>query len=281
MRLLFYGLMTLIVLQAPASAAGTLDKLRKTGVLTMGYREDAIPFSYKSDIGEAVGYTVDLCRTIASRLKADLGLGKLSIDYVPVTTEDRFKAVKDGRIDILCGATTATLSRRELVDFSLPTFISGASVLLRADGPEGMKALGGHKVGVRGSTTTEEALRNTLTKLSVDAEVVTVSDHQDGLQRLEKGEISAYFGDRAILIFLAAKSKARGNLRLSDQHFTVEPYALALPRGDHDFRLAVDRTLSRVYRSGAIETLFTSTFGKAAQPTGLLQALYVINALPE
>jgi ABC-type amino acid transport substrate-binding protein len=247
----------------------------------MGYREDAIPFSYKSDIGEAVGYTVDLCRTIASRLKADLGLGKLSIDYVPVTTEDRFKAVKDGRIDILCGATTATLSRRELVDFSLPTFISGASVLLRADGPEGMKALGGHKVGVRGSTTTEEALRNTLTKLSVDAEVVTVSDHQDGLQRLEKGEISAYFGDRAILIFLAAKSKARGNLRLSDQHFTVEPYALALPRGDHDFRLAVDRTLSRVYRSGAIETLFTSTFGKAAQPTGLLQALYVINALPE
>jgi polar amino acid transport system substrate-binding protein/glutamate/aspartate transport system substrate-binding protein len=144
-----------------------------------------------------------------------------------------------------------------------------------------MTALGGHKVGVRGSTTTEEALRNTLTKLSVDAEVVTVADHQDGLRRLEKGEISAYFGDRAILIFLAARSKARGNLRLSDQHFTFEPLALALPRGDGDFRLAVDRTLSRVYRSGAIETLFRSAFGKEAKPSGLLQALYVINALPE
>jgi polar amino acid transport system substrate-binding protein/glutamate/aspartate transport system substrate-binding protein len=281
MRLLFYGLMALIVLQAPASAAGTLDKLRKTGVLTVGYREDAIPFSYKSEIGEAVGYTVDLCRTIATRLKADLSLGKLSIDYVPVTTEDRFKAVKEGRIDLLCGATTATLSRRELVDFSLPTFVSGASVLLRTDGPEGMKALGGHKVGVRGATTTEEALRNTLTKLSVDAEVVTVSNHQDGLDKLVKGEISAYFGDRAILIFLAGRSEHRGNLRMSDKHFTHEPYALALPRGDSDFRLAVDRTLSRVYRSGAIATLFTSAFGKQAEPTGLLRALYVISALPE
>ncbi len=281
MRLLFCGLLTLIVLQAPAASAGTLDKLRQTGVLTVGYREDAVPFSYQSEIGEAVGYTVDLCRTIATRLKADLGLGKLSINYVPVTTEGRFKAIKDGRIDILCGATTATLSRRELVDFSLPTFISGASVLLRANGPEGMKALSGHKVGVRGSTTTEEALRNTLAKLSVDAEVVTVSDHQDGLQRLENGDISAYFGDRAILIFLAARSEARDNLRLSDQHFTFEPLALALPRGDEDFRLAVDRTLSRIYRSGAIKTLFRNAFGKGAKPTELLQALYVISALPE
>lgn len=281
MRLLFCSLLTLIVLQAPAVSAGTLDKLRQTGVLTVGYREDALPFSYKSEIGEAAGYTVDLCRAVATRMKADLGLEKLSITYVPVTTEDRFKAIEDGRIDILCGATTATLSRRELVDFSLPTFISGASVLLRVDGPENMQALGGHKVGVRGSTTTEDALRNTLAKLSVDAEVVAVSDHQDGLQQLENGDISAYFGDRAILIYLGVRSKTRGNLRLSEQHFTVEPLALALPHGDDNFRLAVDRTLSQVYRSGAIEAIFKSTFGEKAKPAGLVQALYVISALPE
>ena len=281
MRILLCGLMALVALQAPAAAAGTLDKLRQTGVLKVGYREDAVPFSYKSEIGEAVGYSVVLCRTIAVRLKAELGLAKLSVDYVPVTTEGRFQAIKDGRIDILCGATTATLSRRKLVDFSLPTFISGASVLLRADGPEGMKALSGHKVGVRGDTTTEQALRNTLTKLSVDAEVVTVADHQDGLKQLERGEISAYFGDRAILIYLAAGSSSKGNLRLSDQNFTFEPYALALPLGDSEFRLAIDRTLSRVYRSGAIDTLFRTSFGKAAKPTDLLQALYLISALPE
>ena len=190
-------------------------------------------------------------------------------------------AVKEGRIDMLCGATTATLSRRELVDFSLPTFVSGASVLLRTDGPDGMKALGGHKVGVRGATTTEEALRNTLTKLSVDAEVMTVSNHQDGLDKLVNGEISAYFGDRAILIFLASRSEAQGSLRMSDKHFTHEPYALALPLGDTEFRLAVDRSLSRIYRSGAIATLFTNAFGKQAEPTGLLRALFVTSALPE
>jgi len=260
--------------------ADTLERVRDTGVFKIGYREDAAPFSFKNAIGEAAGYSVDLCRGVALALKEELSLSDISIEYVPVTAENRFDAVEQGRIDILCGATTATLSRRERVDFSLGTFIDGASVMLRVDGPGSFHDLAGKKIGVRGGTTTEEGLRATLKKLSLDARVVSVSKHDEGLRMLEAGEISAYFGDRAILLFLAARSEYGELLRISQEYFSYEPYALAMTRGDNDFRLLVDRTLSRVYRSGKIGQIFFNAFG-TAEPSDILEVLYLVNALPE
>jgi ABC-type amino acid transport substrate-binding protein len=276
-------LISIALLTTAIASAGaeTLDRLRDTGVIKIGYRSDAPPFAYASSVNEPAGYSVALCRAVAARIKEQLKLDKLSIEYVPVGAEDRFKAVRDGKIDLLCGATTATLSRREIVDFSLPTFIDGASVLLRANGPKTFGDLEGRKVGVRAGTTTEEALANTVDDLKIPVETVAVKDHKDGLAKLLNDEIAAYFADRAILFFLMAGSGAPEKLFLSEQQFTYEPYALALPRGDDDFRLAVDRALSRIYRSGAIATVFASAFGANAKPTRELNALYRISALPE
>jgi len=197
-----------------------------------------------------------------------------------VTAEDRFDAVKSGRIDLLCEATTVTIARRKLVDFSLMTFVDGASVMVRSDGPQSFKALAGHKIGVHAGTTTEEALRRTLVDLKVDAEMVPVADHADGVKRLESGEFAAYFADRAILTFLLLEKGSPQTLRISKEYFTREPYALALARGDDDFRLLIDRTLARLYRSGAVAPIFARSFGKA-KASELLQALYAINALAE
>jgi polar amino acid transport system substrate-binding protein/glutamate/aspartate transport system substrate-binding protein len=271
----------ILSLVASAAAAGTLDRIRDKGVIKIGFREDAPPFSYRNSIGEPAGYSVSLCRVVASRIKRQLKREKLSVDYVPVTAENRFQAVKDGKIDLLCGATTATLARREIVDFSLPVFIDGASVLLREDGPENFGDLDGQKVGVRAGTTTEEVLRNTVADLAINVDTIAVKDHKDGVAKLLKGDIAAYFADRAILYFLMQGSGAADKLFLSDQQFTYEPYALALQKGDSEFRLAVDRALSRIYRSGEISTVFTAAFGPGAEPTDELSALYRISALPE
>ena len=260
--------------------AGTLERVRDTGVFKIGYREDAAPYAFKNAIGEPAGYSVDLCRAVAVALKKTLNLDDISIEYVPVTAENRFEAVKGGKIHILCGATTATLSRRQHVDFSLATFIDGASVMLLAGGPGGFDELTGKKVGVRGGTTTEEGLRETLEKLSVDAQVITTNSHQDGLKKLENGELSAYFADRAILMFLKMSSDSPQNLRLVKEYYSYEPYALGMARGDSEFRLLVDKTLSRLYRSGAIVPIFRNAFG-SADPSDILQNLYLINALPE
>ena len=280
MRVVFSVVVAALLLASQSVAAGTLDRVRAAGVFKIGYRTDAPPFSYNSAIGEPAGYIVDLCREVAAATKEELGLKDLKVEYVTVTAEDRFDAVKSGRIDLLCEATTVTLARRQLVDFSLMTFIDGASVMVRSDGPQSFKALGGHKIGVHAGTTTEDALRRTLADLKVEAEVVPVADHADGVKRLESGELAAYFADRAILTFLLLGEGAPKTLRISKEYFTREPYALALARGDDDFRFLVDRTLARLYRGSAINAIFSRSFGKA-KASEILLALYAINALPE
>jgi len=173
------------------------------------------------------------------------------------------------------------LSRRQLVDFSIPTFLDGASLIVRADGPKKLNELTGRKVGVAAGTTTEESLRNSLRDAGIGAEVVAAETHRDGLAMLDEGKISAYFADRSILLFLIKDSKAPEKLRLADDYLSIEPYALALPRGDNDFRLAVDRALSHIYRSGEIGTIFERTFGGKAKPSQILQTLYLISGLPD
>jgi ABC-type amino acid transport substrate-binding protein len=280
MRVVFSVVVAALLLASQSVAAGTLDRVRAAGVFKIGYRTDAPPFSYNSAIGEPAGYIVDLCREVAAAAKAELGLNDLKVEYVTVTAEDRFEAVKSGRVDLLCEATTVTLARRQLVDFSLMTFIDGASVMVRSDGPQSFKSLAGHKIGVHAGTTTEDALRRTLADLKVDAEMVPVTDHADGVKRLESGELAAYFADRAILTYLLLGEGAPKTLRISKEYFTREPYALALARGDDDFRLLVDRALARLYRSNEINTIFARSFGKA-KASEILQALYAINSLPE
>ncbi|MGH6928212.1 MAG: transporter substrate-binding domain-containing protein, partial [Dongiaceae bacterium] len=170
----------LVVCQA--AAAGTIERVRESGAFKIGYRTDAPPFSYDSEIGEPAGYVVDLCREVAAAAKQDLGIADLKVEYVTVTAEDRFDAVKSGRVDLLCEATTVTLARRELVDFSLMTFIDGASVMVRSDGPQSFKSLAGHKIGVHAGTTTEAALSRTLTDLKVEYVTVTAEDRFDAVK---------------------------------------------------------------------------------------------------
>jgi polar amino acid transport system substrate-binding protein/glutamate/aspartate transport system substrate-binding protein len=267
---------------ASASAeAGTLDKVRQDKTVRLAFRDDAPPFSFTDSIGEPAGFMVDLCRSVVKNLAAQLNVGDLKVEYVLVTAANRFDAIETGKADLLCEPTSATLSRREHVDFSIPTFVDGASLLAVGEGPGDFGALSGKKIGVLAGTTTEQSLRDTLKSANITADVAPAKTHQEGLAMLDQGTIVAYFGDRAILAYLASKSSDPNKLRLANNYFSLEPYALALPRGDEDFRLAVDRALSHIYRSGEIAPLFAHTFGSQAQPSDMLKTLYLISALPD
>ena len=263
------------------AAAGTLDRIGQEKTIRIAYREDAAPFSYKDKLGEPAGFVVDLCRAVAKKLAEQLNLPSLNAAYVPVTAENRFEAITQQKADLLCEPTSATLSRREQVDFSIPTFLDGASLMVRTGGPKNLRDLAGKKIGVLAGTTTEEGLRNTLKAAGIAADVVAARTHGEGLAMLDDGKISAYFGDRSILLFLVKDSKAPEKLQLADDYLSVEPYALALPRGDSDFRLAVDKALSHIYRSGEIAAIFQGTFGGKAEPSQILRTLYLISGLPD
>jgi len=270
-----------LLVMVGVAAAGTLDRIDQEKAIRIAYREDAPPFSYKDKIGEPTGFMVDLCRAVAKKLAEQRNIPTLNVTYVPVTAADRFEAITQQKADLLCEPTSVTLSRREQVDFSIPTFLDGAGLMVRADGPKNLRALADQKVGVLAGTTTEEALRNTLKEAGINADITAAKTHGEGLAMLDEGKISAYFGDRSILLFLIKESKAPEKLRLADDYLSVEPYALALPRGDSDFRLAVDRALSHIYRSGEIASIFQRTFGGKAEPSQILRTLYVISGLPD
>ena len=272
-----------LLISVGVASAGTLDRIAQEKSIRIAYREDAPPFSYKDKIGESAGFMVDLCRAVAKKLAEQPNLSSLNVVYVPVTAQDRFEAITQQKADLLCEPTSVTLSRREQVDFSIPTFLDGASLMVRADGSKKwtLRELAGQKIGVLAGTTTEESLRNSLKDAGITGDVVATKTHDEGLAMLDGGKISAYFADRSILLFLIKNSKAPDKLRLADDYLTVEPYALALPRGDSDFRLAVDRALSHIYRSGEIVSIFQRTFGGKAEPSQILRTLYVISSLPD
>jgi ABC-type amino acid transport substrate-binding protein len=280
------ALVLALTLNAPASASeltGTLKRVKSTGTLVIGHREASRPFSFVNEQGEAAGYAVDLCLRVAAAVKEQLGLDRLETRFVALTAENRIDKVADGSVDIECGNTTNTLSRAERVDFTNTMFITGASLLTRADGKiAGVTELNGKSVSVVVGTTTEQALTERLAKSLIDAKVVKVKDHNEGIEALLDGRVDAHAGDQLVLIGLAKSVKEPGRLALSPEIFSYEPYALMVKRNDADFRLVANRVLARLYRSGEIGAIYEKWFGDwGGRPSPLLLAMFALNALPE
>jgi ABC-type amino acid transport substrate-binding protein len=265
--------------------AGTLDQIRDSKSMRIAYDPDAPPYSYivpgSAPNADPQGYSVDLCRAVFDTLREELKIPDMKIVYLAVNSQDRFEAITNNKADLLCTSTTATLARRKTVDFSIPIFIDGASFVIRPDGPRDVKLLGGKKVGVLPGTTTEQELRRALTGTKIDADIVLVKTNQEGIDLVGSGGISAYFADRATLTFLLRKEKQAAGLLMAETYLSVEPIALAMRRGDPDFRLAVDTALSHIYRRGEISTVFKMAFGALSTPSPLLAALYQVSGLPD
>lgn len=275
-----------VALTTPAPAAeltGTLKKVKSAGALVIGHREASRPFSFIDDKGEAAGYSVDLCLRIAAAVKERLGSDNLETRFVALTAENRIDKVADGAVDIECGNTTNTLSRQEKVDFTNTVFITGASLLARADSKvAGFNDLAGKSVSVVIGTTTEQALADRLAKTLVDAKVIKVKDHSEGLEALTEGRVDAHAGDQLVLIGLAKAAKEPGRFALLPELFSYEPYALMVRRNDADFRLVANRAIAQLYRSGEIGAIYEKWFGDwGGRPSPLLLAMYALNALPE
>jgi len=278
--------------------AGTLGRIREARRIKFGYRVDARPFSYKSDTGQAAGYSVALCEKVAEAVKAALNAPSLAVEWVPVGLEDRFRAVQQGQIDLLCGADTISLQRRAAVSFSIPIFPGGIGALTRADAPVRLRnVLAGRGQTFRPSwrasagqaleskaftavsgTTTEQWLTDQIRELQVIANVSSAASYDAGISRLLNRQSDVLFGERAILIDAARHHPAARDLAVVDRLFTYEPLAFAVVRGDEDFRLIVDRALSRFYRSADIARVYTSAFG---EPDDNAITFFRWNALPE
>jgi glutamate/aspartate transport system substrate-binding protein len=283
-RFLSYLFLT-VLLTSPAlgqSQQSTLQKIKSAKMITLGYRESSVPLSFVGENQKPAGYSVELCTRIADGIQRQLSLAELAIKWVAVTPENRMTMVTSGTVDLECGSTTNTLSRQEQVDFSYLTFVDGGSLLVSTEANIArLSDLAGKRVAIVPGTTTEKVMAETLQKANLTVQMIQVKEHADGLAALEHGGADAYASDRVILIGLAMTAKDSTKWAISDQYFSYEPYGLMLRRGDADFRLAVNRVLARLYRSGEIVQVYEQWFGPFKQTSTLLRDMYLLHSLPE
>ena len=267
---------------APAAASPTLERIKRTGAIRLAYREGAAPFSFRDRGGVVRGYSVELCGRVAAAIQKELGLPGLKLEWVPVGAATRLEAIAGGKADVECGTTTITLTRMRTVDFSVPIFVDGGTVLvdLRSKIAE-LADLKGKRVGVIAGTTTERSLKRALEQIGAPAVLVPVKDGEAGIALLAQGKVDGYAGDRIVLGGLRNAAPDPAGIGLIAGDFSYEPYALVVRRTDPDFRLAVNRALVDVYRSGEIDAIFQKWLGALGQPGPLLHSMFYLNTLPE
>jgi ABC-type amino acid transport substrate-binding protein len=272
-----------LTLAASASAASpTLDRIREKGAITFAYRDGAAPFSFKDRDGRVRGYSVELCVRAALAVQRELQMKALKIEWVPVDSASRFETVMGGKVDAECGTSTITLGRMRTVDFSLPIFVDGGGVIVRAKSKAArLKDLKGKRIAVIPGTTTEQALTRALNTADAPATIVPVKDGAEGMAQLTQGKVDGYAGDRVVLAGFRMRAKAPESYDLLGEDFSYEPYAIVLPRNDPDFRLAVNSALVNLYRTGDIDPIYQRWLGNLGRPGMLLHAMFYLNTLPE
>ena len=260
---------------------GRLKKIRDAQTITVAYRTDATPFSFEDSNKQATGYTVDLCRRVVGAIERQLGLSQLKVRWVPVTVQSRFDAIAKGQADMECGSSSVTLARMKTVDFSSFTFVDGTGLLVKSSPNTELSDLAGKKIGVIGGTTNEKAVNEALKRRVINATVVPLKTREEGLQQVESGAIDAFASDRVLLMGLVSQAKDVKALTLLTDGLSFEPYAIVLPRGDWQMRLAVNSALAQIYNSPAIVEIYNRWFGALGRPGPLTQTVYMFGALPE
>ena len=266
--------------QAPASS--TLERIRAAGKITLGYYANARPLSFKDESGKLDGYAIALCRQIAADVQSKLNLPNLATEFVAVDATERYSAVKDGRIDLVCGPSEPTLARRAEVSYSIPVLSSGIGILVRRDSSAAFRdLLEGREAAARplwrgsprlqvleekhfvaiGGSSAERLLAERRAELNVKAFIATVPDLASGMGQVVSGKADGFVADRTVLLDLARRDPAGNQVMVLDRVFDRESLAFVLARNDDDFRLLVDTTLSGMYRSGRIDAIYEQFFG--------------------
>lgn len=240
-----------------ASAETVLERVNRSGKLTVGAPKSSIPFAYINEKKEWVGFSLDLVREIQGRLEKKLSK-RIALELKEVTPKNRFALVENGTIDIECGSTTYTRSRDAIVDFSINFFYTGSQLLVKKGSfISSLDDLAGKRVGATEGTTNAEIIR----AKQPQAELVLFPDHTQGFAALQQGRIDAYSTDGIILVGLAAKAPNPADFDVVD-FFSSEPYSCVLPEDDSKWRDFVNHTFMELIESDRYFAIYDKWFGE-------------------
>ncbi len=244
----------------PDALSGRIARIHETRVVRLGYRENAVPFSYLGPDAKPVGYSLDLCHAVVATLAADLDL-PLAVEYVRVTAQDRIARVQSGAVDLECGSTTNTPERRREVAFSPVIFYTGTRLAVpRASAIHDAADVAGRKVAVLTGTTNEAAMRELDRRRGLAITFVAAGDYREALALLAAGKADALAADEVLLRGLLVETGRTGEFRLVGEMLSFEPYGIMYPRDDPALGDAIDRTLRELAASREILWLYERWF---------------------
>lgn len=247
---------------APAQQnSPTLERIRQAGAINVGHREGAVPFSYLGTDAKPVGFSVDLCGKIVDKVREQLQLPDLKVNYMPVTSANRIPLMASGTIDIECGTTAITLGRLGQVNFLPSMFATGVKLMVKkGSGIAEIEDLKGRSIGVTLGTTEEKVLREISEKQGLDIKIVPVKEHTQGGLSLETDRIDAYATDDVLLYGLISKSKDPSMFEVVGRNLYLNLYGIMVPRNDDDFELLGRSVIADLMRTGDITPIYDRWF---------------------
>jgi glutamate/aspartate transport system substrate-binding protein len=255
---------------AIAQEGGTLEKVKKTGVFTLGVRESAVPFSYYDDDQKIIGYSAELCGLVVAALKQKLNLPNLTVKEVPTTPLSRLPLISNGTVDLECGSTTNNLARQKQVAFSNTTFVIGTRLLVKKNsGVREFTDLIGKNVVTTQGTTPEQILREMNSKNNMRMNIISAKDHAESFLTLETGRAAGFFIDDALLYGQLAKSPNAKDYEVVGKPQSFEAYALVMRKDDPQFRAFVNEILTPFMTSGKAAELYKKWFMSTIPPRGI------------
>jgi polar amino acid transport system substrate-binding protein len=178
---------------ASASLAETVvEKVARTGFLTVGTRFDAIPYSYIDDKGELVGYSMDVLERIRKRLETRLGR-PVTLQMIEANQPgEKINLIRSGEIDIAC-STAFTWERAKVVDFSISYSISGIRILAKkGSNLSTPQSLIGKRIALVPTSAAVDVIKLVQPQATI---VTTYSTVEEAIEALKTGKIDAIAGD--------------------------------------------------------------------------------------
>ena len=260
-------LLVALCMAVPAHAVGTLDKIAKSGSVSLGYREASLPFSYLDDNKRPIGYSIDICQKIVEALKKELKRPDLAVKYVAVSTETRLKALNSGDIDLECGSTNSNSERRKQADSTIPTFIAATRLLVRADsGIRSIYDLNGKTVVTTVDTTQQKLFAELNKNQTLRAKQLLGKNHNESFALLESGKADAFILNDILLASLRANSKEPDKYILTRDPLTIDPLAIMLRKDDAAFKKVVSGEIHRLITQGEILPIYRKWFESPIPP---------------
>ena len=228
---------------ATAAQAATLDEVKARGSLNCGVNPNLQGFGAKGADGAYAGFDVDFCRAVAAAALGD----PAKVSYVPLSAQERFEALKAGKVDVLARNTTWTMDR----ETAMPLRFAGISyhdgqgfIVKKLLGVTSALQLSGASICFQTGTTTESNVEDFFREKDMTFVPVRFDKLDDLVTAFDEGKCDTFTTDMSGLYAVRLRLKDPDAALVLQDVISKEPLGPAVRQGDEQWLNVVRWTLN-------------------------------------